>query len=58
MRLVLKDENDTLELNLVDSQWFAEAGSPVQIESLLTDDAGLVNQIWSEARPRVFTVGN
>jgi hypothetical protein len=53
MRVVVKNQNDTLELRLVGSQWLSDRGSTVEVESLMTDDPNAVAQIWQDARPRV-----
>lgn len=55
MRVVMRNLADTLDLQLVDGQWVSDRGSPVEIESLITDDPHAVARIWHEARPRTGT---
>ena len=58
MRVVLRDHTDTLELCHIDSQWFSDWGTPVEIESILDEDASAVEQVWHAARPRVSTAAS
>jgi hypothetical protein len=53
MRIVIKNQDDAIELRLVGSQWVSDRGSAVEIDSIMTDDPNAVAQIWSDARPRV-----
>ena len=50
MRVVVRNQHDTMELHLVGSQWLSDRGSAVEIESLVTDDPGAAARIWSETR--------
>ena len=53
MRVVVSNQNDTLELRLVGGQWLSDRGSAVEIEALMTDDSNAAVRIWRETRPRV-----
>jgi hypothetical protein len=55
LRVVARNLSDTLDLRRVGDQWFSDRGSPVEIESLLTNDPDAVAQIWHEAHPRTGT---
>jgi hypothetical protein len=57
LRVVARDLSDTLELHRVGTQWFSDRGSPVEIESLLTNNPDAVSRFWHEARPRTGTAG-
>lgn len=55
LRVVMRNLADTLDLHRVDGQWVSDRGSPVDIESIITDDPGAVARIWQDARPRAGT---
>jgi len=50
MRVVIKHLKDTAEFRLVDSQWVSDHGCLVEIDSITTDDPGVVTAIWRETR--------
>lgn len=53
MKVIVRDQEDTLELNLIGTQWLSECGSPVEIESIVAGNTEN-EPVWSEAmRPRV-----
>jgi hypothetical protein len=39
MKVIVRDREDTLELNLIGTQWISESGSAVEIESIISGDA-------------------
>ena len=55
LRVVMRSHADTLDLHRVDGHWFSDQGSPVEIESIMTDGPSTVARIWHEARPRTGT---
>lgn len=50
LRVVVKNDDDTLELHCINDQWFSDQGAPVEIDSLMTDDPNAVVRIWHEVR--------
>jgi len=52
MRVVVQDQEDTLELCRIGAQWFSEGGSPIEIQSIIADSPAAAASICSEARPR------
>ena len=50
MRVVVKGQDDTLELCRIGTQWISDSGSPVEIESLLAGDTEVAARIWPETR--------
>jgi hypothetical protein len=50
MRVVVKTQADTVELNYVEGCWYTETGAPVEIEALVplpeTDFAGFCAQVY------------
>ncbi|GEM_PF-2640157 len=51
MKVIVKDQDDTLELSLIGSQWQSETGSPVEIESIVSGDPTGYPAIWAESTP-------
>ena len=58
LRVVMRNHADTLDLHRVAGHWVSDQGSPVEIESILTDDPTAVTRIWQEARPRTGTAAS
>lgn len=52
MRFVVRDQDDTLELCRIGAHWISDAGSPVEIHSLVAGNPAAVSSIWTEQRPR------
>ena len=55
LRVIVRNLADTLDLHRVGGQWVSDQGSPVEIESFMTDSPNAVARIWHEARPRTGT---
>jgi hypothetical protein len=53
MRVVVRNQNDTLELHRVGSRWFSDRGSAVEIESIVAGDPAAVARVWSGTRTQV-----
>ena len=53
LRVMVRDQEDTLDLRLIGSRWISDQGSAVEIESLLVDDPNAVARIWHETSPLV-----
>lgn len=58
MRVVIRDHTDTLELCRVDTQWFSDWGTAVEIQSILAEDAHAVERVWTAAAPRVSSAAS
>ena len=53
MRLVVRGQEETIELSRIGYEWISDFGYPVEIQSIVTDDPVGTAHIWSEALPRV-----
>ena len=52
MRVVVRNQNDALELHRTGDQWVSDRGSAVEIESLVADDPCAVERLWTQPRAR------
>jgi hypothetical protein len=52
MRVIVQGQEDTMEVCQIGTQWISDSGSPMEIQSLFTEDPKAAARIWSDAIPR------
>ena len=48
IKVVIRDQDDTLELDRLGDRWMTDSGSEFEIESILSDDTTDIATIWPE----------
>ena len=58
MRVVIDSQGDTAELHLVDSCWYTDTGSKIEIEALVALEGTEVSNFCAAVYPRTMTANH
>jgi hypothetical protein len=57
MRVIIRENPDTIELLRIDGHWLSSEDEPVELASLLADGACETERFCSQLAPRAFAAG-
>ena len=57
MRVIIRQQEDTIEFRLVGDQWISDDGTVIEIEALFSDGPDAVTRVWSTNRLHACAVG-